>query len=485
MRHQRLVLLATVILLTSHACAQNIDSTFQTISSKYLDKVALTSSRVERKLEKKSEKTLKQWQKQEAKLKRKLVRLDSINAKVILGDVEQQCQMFGQRLERASSKQYLPAFDTLVTSIKFLQQSPQFLATTKEAAKKLTDASAKLKALEGRFQKAEEIKNFLKERRQNLKEPLEQLGSGSYRYAKQVRQLNKQAYYYSQQVNEYKELLKDHTRAEKKAISLLSETKLFRDFMKKNSMLAGLFPVPGGEISNQASQAGFAGLQTRSQLSTFLQQTGISNINTMPRLQQNIKQADAQLTQLRNKLSQLTGAGSNDLEMPDFKPNAQKTKSFFQRLELGTTIQSQKANRFFPSTSDIGLSVGYKLNDKSIIGIGASYKVGLGRGWDHINLSHQGAGLRSFIDYKIKGSFWLSGGYEQNFRQFPEVAGTSTTPPLGGWGVQQSGLLGMSKTISLQSKLLKKTKLQLFWDFLSYEQVPRSQPLLFRVGYSF
>jgi hypothetical protein len=50
---------------------------------------------------------------------------------------------------------------------------------------------------------------------------------------------------------------------------------------------------------------------------------------------------------------------------------------------------------------------------------------------------------------------------------------------------QQSGLVGISKVISIKSKFFKKTKLQLLWDFLSYEQVPRTQALKFRVGYNF
>ncbi len=32
---------------------------------------------------------------------------------------------------------------------------------------------------------------------------------------------------------------------------------------------------------------------------------------------------------------------------------------------------------------------------------------------------------------------------------------------------------------------LQKTKVQLLWDILSYQQVPKAQALKFRVGYSF
>jgi hypothetical protein len=144
-------------------------------------------------------------------------------------------------------------------------------------------------------------------------------------------------------------------------------------------------------------------------------------------------------------------------------------------------MQSQKATNYFPVTSDIGLSAGYKLNDKSIVGIGVSYKLGWGRGWDNIKLSSQGVGFRSYIDWKLKGSFWISGGYEQNyksaFRDFYQLKN------MNAW--QQSGLIGISKVISVKSKLFKKTSTKLLWDFLSYKQVPRTQPIVFRIGYNF
>lgn len=163
-----------------------------------------------------------------------------------------------------------------------------------------------------------------------------------------------------------------------------------------------------------------------------------------------------------------------------FTPNTQKTKTFLQRIELGSNLQSQKGNSLLPVTTDVGISAGYKLNDKSIIGLGASYKLGWGQNIRNIQLSHEGVGLRSFIDWKLKGSFWISGGYEGNYLQsFNSIA---QLRQYSGW--QQSGLLGVSKQLSLKTKFFKQTRLQLLWDFLSYQQVPRTQPLVFRVGYT-
>ena len=166
--------------------------------------------------------------------------------------------------------------------------------------------------------------------------------------------------------------------------------------------------------------------------------------------------------------------------MPGFKPNMQKTKTFLQRLEYGTNLQTAKSGYYFPTTTDFGLSVGYKMNDKSILGLGASYKMGWGSSWNDIRFTHQGVGLRSFLDYKLKGSFYASGGFEYNYLQLYDglLPGANTA-----W--QRSGLLGLSKVLSLKSKFFKQTKMQLLWDFLSYSQVPRGQELKFRVGYNF
>jgi hypothetical protein len=141
-----------------------------------------------------------------------------------------------------------------------------------------------------------------------------------------------------------------------------------------------------------------------------------------------------------------------------------------------------------PTTSDLGISIGYKPNDKSIIGIGSSFKLGWNQpGSRRIQLSGQGASLRSFVDIKAKGSFWISGGYELNYNNaFNSIAALQN---YNAW--RQSGLIGVSKIVSLSPKggagggLFKKTKLMLLWDFLSYQVVPRAQPIVFRIGYNF
>jgi hypothetical protein len=85
------------------------------------------------------------------------------------------------------------------------------------------------------------------------------------------------------------------------------------------------------------------------------------------------------------------------------------------------------------------------------------------------------------VDVKIKGSFFLSGGLELN-----HTTPFGTYQQLRHWDDwTTSGLVGITKTVSMKSRMFKKTKVQLLWDFLSYQQVPRTQAVIFRIGYIF
>ena len=150
-----------------------------------------------------------------------------------------------------------------------------------------------------------------------------------------------------------------------------------------------------------------------------------------------------------------------------------------QRLEYGGNYQFGKSSSLLPATIDIGVNVGYKLNNKSIIGIGLVYKMGFGS-IDRLSISHQGIGFRSYIDWKLKKQFYISGGYEMNhqagFRNISQLRNYNE------W--QQSGLIGISKKIALNTKLIKGTKLQVLFDMLYHQHNPVSQPFIFRIGYS-
>lgn len=477
------ILLILILLVTGYcADAQEENrSTFDKITSfptRFLDKINKKSESIEDKLISGSEKALKRLASQEKKMKKKLARKDSSAAEQLFGDVDKRYKDLQSKLEQPTkltgrAGQYFPHLDTLKTSLNFLTQNNELLANGKEMAGKVKDALGSVKGLEGKLDQATDIKKYLRERKQMLKEQMNRFG-----LTKELQKYNKQAYYYAEQVNTYKAMLEDPSRLEQKALELVKKLPAFQDFFKKNSELASLFRLP----DNYGSTASLAGLQTRSSVQSLIQdRIASAGPNATAMLQQNVQAAQAQLSSLKNKLNDLGGMGNSEGDVPDFKPNNQKTKSFLQRLEYGTNLQSQRSSNYFPTTTDVGLSVGYKLNDKSIIGVGASYKVGWGENIRNIKVSSQGVGFRSFADYKIKGSFFASGGFEYNYQQ--PFSSVSIVRDLESW--QKSGLIGVSKIISLKSKMFKKTRMQLLWDFLSYQQIPQAQPLKFRVGYNF
>lgn len=465
------------ILLCICAHAQDDTTNTPVVSGKFVEQAAGRMEKLQTQLHNKSAKILQSFQREENKLKRKLARKDSAAAAAIFGDAANAYAKLQTTLASAGQpQQYIPSLDTLTASFKLLEKNPQLLADTKDGAARVQAALVKATGLEEEFKKAEGIKHFLKERKDYLKQQLDQIGM-----AKQLSTLNKHGYYYTEQLNEYKALLKDHAKAERKALELLSKTQLFKDFMRKHSVLASLFRLPGS-TDDPSTQASLAGLQTRVQVNGLVQQQlATGGANAQAQFSQNMQDAQNQLNKLKNKLNQL-GSSGGEWDMPEgFKPNSQRTKTFLQRIELGINIQSQKSNQFFPVTSDFALTAGYKLGDNSNIGIGAGYKMGWGKNFSNIKLTHEGVSLRSFVDIRLKKSFWLTGGYELHYRSsFHRI---QELQERNAW--QESGLIGISKVIDQRSKLLKKTKVQLLWDLLSYRQVPKPAAVQFRIGYSF
>ncbi|HEU4471641.1 MAG TPA: hypothetical protein VFR58_11185 [Flavisolibacter sp.] len=438
-------------------------------SGKQLSLLGERANGLRGKLDKATEKYLQKLQRQEKKLRRKLGKLDSLQAQALFGGIDEKYASLQNSIPRLSryTSVYSGRLDSLATSLNFFK-------ATGLPGDQIDKSLGQLSSLQDKLNQTEVIKKFVRERRQLLKQQFEKLGM-----LRKVRAFQKQSYYYAQRLEDVKALWQDPSRIEEKLLQWVAASDKFKDFFRQNSRLASLFPLPG--MSSNPGGSSVAGLQTRASLQQALTaQFGIgSNVQRM--LQQNIESAQGQLSELRSRISQYGsgGFGNGEPDMPEnFRPNSQKTKTIFDRLEYGLNVQSQKANGFFPTTSDIGISLGYKLNDKSSFGIGASYKLGWGRGLSHIRMTSEGLGLRSYLDYKLKGSLYISGGYEQNYRTaFNSI---QQLRKYSAW--QSSGLLGLSKRYKVSRKV--KGDIKLLWDFLSYRQLPRTQAILFRVSYN-
>ncbi len=444
--------------------------------AKYFKEVDKKIDKYSNRIKSKSEKTLTKLSHWENKIKNLLQKANPEAANRLFGPGKTTFSLLLEQLKKGKSiaenqtAEYNDYKDKLSTGIKYLQSKKSLLDSS--LIKPLIKVTEKMSNLDETMANTEAVEKFVKERKKQLMdESLKYFGKSKY-----LSKINKESYYYVETLRNYKELFKDKKKAEETAMKVLNQIPAFKKFVKENSALASLF---GSNSGNSVAQ-NITGLQTRSGINAFmLDKFTAGGPNAQEIFSQNMQMAQNEMNKLKTDLIN-KGASGGDGELPDFKPHNQRSKTLFQRIEYGSNMQFSKNNSFVPATADLGLSIGYKLNDKSLIGIGASYKMGFGS-IQKISFTHQGIGLRSFVDWKIKKQFFFSGGFEMNYNaQFRNMA---VIKNFNDW--QQAGLIGVTKKMKLKTKLMKSTNLQLLYDFLHNQHIPVSQPIIFRVGYSF
>ena len=469
--------------------AQQADSIFTktdaivSFPSRFFSHIQKKSAALNSCLDRQTEKYLQRLQRKEDKFRRALRDKDSVAAASFsvssakYNSLQEQMKRVDTSAKGSLSGEYMPYVDSLKGSLAFLQQNPSGLNPSAVSQSQLAQSVGQFNELQGKLRVADQAKTYIAERKEMMKQQL-------LRYAndagmkKCLDDYSKAQFYYAEQLRQYRELLNSPDKILQKTLVVLNKIPAFSSFMSRYGALAGLF----GINPDYGTPAGLVGLQTRSQVQQLIQgQVGAGGSSGMAALQSNLESAHQQLDQFKDKLSSL-GTGSGDMDMPDFKLNPNKTHSFLKRIELGTNLQTTRANYFFLSTTDIGLSIGYKLNSRNTVGVGGSFKIGWWQNISHIRLSGEGASVRTFFDFLLKKSFYASGGFEINHQQ--EFTSFNQISPVNDWS--RSGLIGISKIVSLPGKVVKKTKVQLLWDFLWYSQNPRTaSPFKFRVGYNF
>lgn len=434
------------------------------------------SALYQEKLQEQTTNYLNKLAKQEKKLQRKLARKDAGAAKNVFGNIDSTYAALEKSMTESKDKAttlrnvYNGHLDSMQTALKFLDHT-KLLSDGEGASKRLQDALGSYNELQGKFNGAAGVQQFLEQRQQYLTSQLKQ-----YSLDKCLAPFKKQVYYYKAQVEEYTNLLDSPDKLEQKLMESLRMLPSFQSFFNKHSELANLFRLPGNEISEQE----MLGMQTRASVMQELEQRLGGPAAAQQAVQQGIEQGQGELQSVQNRLNNLTSGsvGSGDASMPNFSPNPQKTKSLLQRIELGTNLQSAKPNGFFPITTDVGLSAGYKITSNKVIGIGLSYKIGWGQDIKHINVTSQGIGLRSYLDVKLKGSIWITGGFEENYMQaFKDLQQLHRNVDV--W--QESALIGITKKTKIGKTA---SNVQLLYDALWKQQIPNGQPLKFRIGYS-
>ncbi|MEO6682206.1 MAG: hypothetical protein ABIN48_05215 [Ginsengibacter sp.] len=484
---RNILCLLSFLFICDAALAQQKDTTspidiLEKITSHFFNKTEKKFYALNQKLARQNRKYLKRLQRQEIRLLNKLSERDSSFLKNgTIASVNEHYESILQTinspeemLQNTELLQYNSYIDTLGTSLSFLKQYQGL-------AEKIKQPAASLNNLKSSFNETEKVKAFIEERKQQMKALLPSTNVLPSGLKKDFEKINKTAWYYKAQVEEYKNILKDPQKIEATTIKMLNKLPAFQSFMQQNSQLASLFALP----QNYGTTASLSGLQTRSSVQQMIQtRIAAGGSGAMQQVQQNLSQAHAEINKLKDNLNKL-GESGGDPDMPDFRPNSQKIKSFLKRLEYGFDVDFGKNNSLMPGTAMIGANLGYKLSDKFVTGVGLGYNLGLGS-IQHISLSHQGVNLISFLDWKPFGSgksgflnsLWISGGYEMNHN-----AGFKKIRQLQKYNVwQRNALLGISKKYSINKKM--KGEMKLLYDFLHRDHVPVSRAVVWRVGYS-
>ncbi len=449
------------------------------LPARYLETVSSKADKYYNSITSKTEKTLAKLSKWEGKIKTILEKASPETAQRLFGNRQLTFAGLLQQYKEGKAAadgyrgQYNEYRDKVTTTVKYLEEKKDLLDSN--VLKPLQRAKGSTAKLNEQLKNTEAVQQFIKERKKQLMgQALQYLGKSKY-----LQKIGKESWYYVESIQHFKETFSDEKKTEELAVKLLKKIPAFNEFLRKNSMLASLFGVPG---EGSAGGASLAGLQTRASVNNLIQQQLASGgPNAQQQFNQNLQAAQSQLTELKNKILK-AGGNSSDANMPEgFKPNNQKTKSFWQKWETGINIQTNRASSVVPVGTQAGLSLGFRPHQNFVAGFGLAGRIGWGRDISHIALSYSGISVRSFSELKLKGSFHSVIAFEMNYR--PEIRSFEVLKNYSSW--EKSFLVGVSKVVDLKSKLFKKTSLKLLWDVLSYRRATGSESIVFRVGYNF
>lgn len=455
----------------------------QTFPTRFSKHVQSRITGFDKQLTKQTDKALRRLVKQEERLKQQLEKSNKLAAdNLFTKGIDSLKRMQANITAKAAkltnpttlSGAYFPYMDTLKSSLAFLQQGNAIPNTNIKTPSQITDALAKVKAAEAKLQYSEKIKSYVKNRQQELRQQLAQY-TGYDQAKKELDKMGKEFYYYQQQIKGYKEILSESSRIEEEGTKLLRKLPAFQRFMADNGALAAIFM--------NKNPTDLKGLQTRESVNKLLkEQTGLLGSNGNQIVEEHLQEAKKELDKMKE-----AAAGKGDASIPGFKPNSQKTKSLWQRLEIGADCHFNRNNKLLPATGDFGLSVAYRVTEKGAIGIGGGWKMGFGKDINHIRFTYEGISLRSFMEYAVWKGISIRGGWERNF-----IVKQITTEHLAelrnrtNW--QQSALIGISKKMAIPLKVpvLKKKSasgsMQLLYDFLHDSHNPATPALQLRVG---
>ena len=278
-------------------------------------------------------------------------------------------------------------------------------------------------------------------------------------YGKWLGKMEKERYYYTTQINEYRKTLRDPSNLDDKLMDALRRDPRFSDFA------AALPAKPQNPEKMQPRQ-----------LVKQMMQSQAEAIDPDPeKLLSDAKTKGKDLLGNLSNQSSLYGSLDNAAQMPKFTPNPYKTKSFWQRIDVGFNLQFDNRTLFLPSTGVAGAQASFNFDPRLSIGALANYRFGMGE-IKNIQFSHAGAGYGAFANYKIWKALGVQSGYERNWRAEMEM--NEIRYPAA-W--TSSALVGLTYEYGIGKKA--KATVGVFFDALYKQHTPETNAVLWRMGW--
>lgn len=131
-----------------------------------------------------------------------------------------------QRATTVNLKGYSAFMDTLSAAMSFLEKNPN-------VQDRIRGASEVLNRFKVNMNETERVMEFMKERKREMADVLENYGDIPHSVTKRFNELKKSSYDYAAQIKEYQELIDHPKKAEAKAFEILRKDDRFREFMQK------------------------------------------------------------------------------------------------------------------------------------------------------------------------------------------------------------------------------------------------------------
>ena len=327
-----------------------------------------------------------------------------------------------------------------------------------QASKNKTDASI------NRAQRQLDVSQRTKSELLRRKEYWKAQAKGHPEYGKWLTKMEKERYYYTAQINEYRKTLRDPANLDEQLMSALRRDPRWGDFV------ASLPAKPQNPEKMQPRQ--------------LVQQMMKSQADAIDpdavKLLQDAKKKGNDL--LGNLSNQATAFGNMDnaAQMPKFTPNPYKTKTFWQRMDVGFNLQFDGRTDILPTTGVAGAQASFNFDPKFSVGVLSNYRFGMGE-IKNIHFSHAGAGYGAFANYKVWRGLGLQVGYERNWRdkRIMTQPETRNSKPQTEW--TSSALMGLTWEYGIGKKA--KATVGVFFDALHRQHTPETNAVLWRMGW--